>query len=89
VSNDTNATAFTTALVSNLITGPTINNQKSAEIAFVFLGIMAIYLIVQLIQFFGRQNYGNDSGNYKTHRFNGSGGNNDPENGLHRPHNPS
>lgn len=78
--NVTNATA--TVLVSNLITGPTIHNQKSAEIAFVFLGIMAIYLIVQLIQFFGRQNYGDDSGNVKVHRFNGNGGNNDPENGL-------
>jgi hypothetical protein len=85
-----NETTATTVLVSNLITGPSIHNQKSAEIAFVFLGILAIYLIVQLIQFFGRQNYGDDSGNVKVHRFNGSGGsNNDPENGLHRPHNPS
>lgn len=85
----TNATASTTVLVGNLVTGPSIHNQNSAEIAFVFLGILAIYLIVQLIQFFGRQNYGDDSGNYKAHRFNGNGGNNDPENGLHRPHNPN
>jgi hypothetical protein len=89
MSNVTNTTASTTVLVGKLITGPSIHNQKSAEIAFVFLGILGIYLVVKLIQFFGRQNYGDDSGNYKAHRSNGNGGNNDPENGLHRPHNPS
>lgn len=81
--------ANATVLVSNLITGPSIHNQKSAELAFFFLGIMAMILIAQLIKFFGKQNYGDDSGNVKIHRFNGNGGNNDPENGLHRPHNPN
>ncbi len=80
--------ATATVLVSKLITGPSIHNQRSAEIAFIFLGIMAIVLIAQMFKFFGKQNYGDDSGNVKIHRFDGSGGNTDPENGVRRPHNP-
>ena len=87
--NVTNLKSFAaTVLVGNILSGPSIHNQKSAEVAFFFLGILSVYLIYQLIIFFGKQNYGDDSGNVKIHRFDGSGGNNDPENGLHRPHNP-
>jgi len=63
--NITNYFAKTVVLANNLSQGDPnsfIHNQRSAEIAYYFLTILALYLISEAIGFWNRQNFGEDSG---------------------------
>lgn len=85
-------TTATVILVNNLSQGNPnsfIHNEQSAQIAFYFLSFLALYLISQAINFWNRQNFGEDSGVQKAIKRGDDNHGNDPENGLHHNHNPT